>query len=439
MGDVVLTYRGYYVPHGLGTKTFCNGDVYYGNFKYGCFSGWGHYKALNGDYYEGNYRNGIPNGVGESYQAVTQRHYRGGFRMGLENGFAVITRSDDKIDGRAKRYEGEVQNGKRHGLGKLYFTEPNGHMVWFEGMWHNDLLHGYAAQTSTTGEWFAGNFVNGYLEGMGTCRAKDGKIYNVIFTNGVVSQWLNSSQSSIPVVNKRPETTISPFRFGVSRPPPTPIDAVISSEDVLLLQWAYCHNDELDFMSILCKLLSIHYSKSVYSRVLRSTMLCWCASDLGGPFEEQKSIHYANGIHELGRRVLDPAILDDSDVFSAFFLAHVARPSSWSNTFMNHFRGILKQVSARKTFSEVLTWYGPFALDAAEFDYRKYGTRILGKRRASRVDWNDVANMLRYGRFSKLITAYSQSTLDFLAFYEDANIEDADIDGCLNIGNNFAE
>lgn len=190
IGQVILTWQNTYVPHGLGTKTFRSGDVYHGNFAYDHFEGYGHFKSLNGDFYKGYYTNDKPNGSGESYQAQTQRTYRGGFRMGVEDGTAVITKVDYAINGGTKKYEGEVRNGKRHGRGKLYVTQLDGQMAWFNGTWTDDLLNGYGTQTSTTGRCFSGIFVNGYLEGTGTCAAEDGKTYNVIFTRGIVSKWL---------------------------------------------------------------------------------------------------------------------------------------------------------------------------------------------------------------------------------------------------------
>jgi hypothetical protein len=190
LGQVTPTYPGFYVPHGIGTKTFRCGDVYHGNFVYDQFNGYGNFKSLNGDYYKGYYTNNQPNGSGESYQAANQRHYIGTFRMGVEDGNAVITKVDYAMNGGTKKYEGEVRDGKRQGRGKLYVTQLDGQMAWFDGTWFNDLLNGYGTQTVTAGRCFMGIFVNGYLEGQGTCRAEDGKNYSVIFSRGVVTKWI---------------------------------------------------------------------------------------------------------------------------------------------------------------------------------------------------------------------------------------------------------
>lgn len=188
-GQAIFSYTHGYVPFGVGTLTWPNVCVYEGNFVKGLFSGYGYFKNMNGDYYKGEYVDDMRHGIGEYYQALTQKLYIGGFRMDIEDGNAVITKVDSDKAGGRKRYEGEVRNGRRQGNGKLFLTQPDGQTASFEGTWVNDLLNGPGTQISANGRSFSGDFVDGYLEGYGRCKAEDGKTYDVFFSQGVVMKW----------------------------------------------------------------------------------------------------------------------------------------------------------------------------------------------------------------------------------------------------------
>ena len=205
-------------------------------------------------------------------------------------------------------------------------------------------------------------------------------------------------------------------RPSLSRPRPTPIDAVISSEDALLLQYAYCGNAGV-VMSTLFQLLSIDYGLAVRSPVLRSAMLCWCASRLGPSFEKRKSFLYTVGLRLLARRVNDPTTLDEADVFATFILAQIFPFSSLRVLLTNGYRRILRHVSAHRTSSEILSIFGPFALDVEEFATQlgsRHSVKPLGRRTSHRVKWSKVASRLRYGRFANLTTLYTRTALEFI-------------------------
>jgi hypothetical protein len=203
--------------------------------------------------------------------------------------------------------------------------------------------------------------------------------------------------------------------WSLSRSPPTPIDGVISSEDALLLQYAYCVNDDVDLMSTLFKVLSMDYGPAVRSPALRSAMLCWCASDLGPHFEKRKSFHYTVGLRLLARRLKDPTTLDESDFFATFILAQIF-PSS--HLLTSGYRRVLSHVAAQRTSSEILSLFGPFTLDVVEFTaqlgVRHSDLEPIGRRSSCRVEWSTVSSLLRYGRFAKLTTLYARASLELL-------------------------
>ena len=69
-------------------------------------------------------------------------------------------------------YEGEMMNGKKHGLGKLTTKE-----FVREGTWKNDNFTGWGRESRPNGEILEGRFVNGKVEGKGILRDSQGSSY----------------------------------------------------------------------------------------------------------------------------------------------------------------------------------------------------------------------------------------------------------------------
>ena len=77
--------------------------------------------------------------------------YRGTFFHGQVDGFGeVITKSS--------RYEGEISNGMRQGLGTL--VKLKGRMKKYTGMWYENERHGFGKQQfyGEYGSYYVGNF-----------------------------------------------------------------------------------------------------------------------------------------------------------------------------------------------------------------------------------------------------------------------------------------
>ena len=161
-----------YVPCGAGTLNLPDRASIRVPSSTGMFNGYGHLKTLNGDYYKGEFVNDVRHGIGESYQALSQRHYNGGFRVGIEEGYAVITKVDSEKNGGRKRYEGEVRNGRRHGRGKLSVTQLDGQTASLEGTWVTGLLHGPGNQISVNGPCFQGISSMDIWRGTGRARLR---------------------------------------------------------------------------------------------------------------------------------------------------------------------------------------------------------------------------------------------------------------------------
>ncbi|KNC55603.1 morn repeat protein [Thecamonas trahens ATCC 50062] len=205
VGTVMIRYKGVYsgelrdgVPHGRGSFTTTNGDVFEGEWingkKHGSFvckyvsgevfegefkdgrrSGHGKHMYPNGSSYEGEYVNDRRHGPGlyctkhDFYdcQKTWMRKYSHGtlederevytkFQLISDRpgfGFGVWV-SDD-----GTRYEGDHEDGLRHGDGTLTFADGT---QWI-GPFANDRRHGIGMRKTPLNEYFYEEYANGEL------------------------------------------------------------------------------------------------------------------------------------------------------------------------------------------------------------------------------------------------------------------------------------
>ena len=112
------------LPHGTGKVSFKNGDYYDGQLVHGKFEGEGiMVKKEKGKLFRYNcrWRNNLQNGYGTC--KITWKDYSG-----------------DRLE----TYEGNFENGKYHGKGKLKNADGN----IYEGDFKNGLEHGYGVEIS---------------------------------------------------------------------------------------------------------------------------------------------------------------------------------------------------------------------------------------------------------------------------------------------------
>ena len=119
-------------PHGQGTATKANGDVFTGQFVQGVVTGQGTLRSkVDGQTYEGSFLDNKFHGNGVQTMANGDT-YSGMFLQGKRQGYGVYTRTDYGM-----KYEGEFVNGKMHGI----CTETN--MVANKsrkGVWENGVF-----------------------------------------------------------------------------------------------------------------------------------------------------------------------------------------------------------------------------------------------------------------------------------------------------------
>ena len=165
-GEVIYVTPTQPVPHGKGRKDYPNGDCYKGHFANGKRHGHGELYKANGDYYKGYWEHDKRQGLGESYRIANQRKYFGQFVEDREEGHGVLTGNFPPHEGGAKRYDGQMKNGLRHGYGRLWLQCPDGTTADLEGDWINGLLHG-PARFTYHGVISMVHFVNGVAQGYG--------------------------------------------------------------------------------------------------------------------------------------------------------------------------------------------------------------------------------------------------------------------------------
>ena len=121
------------LPHGNGTMTYPDGNVYEGEWKNGQRTGKGIMKYPSGDVYEGGWKNGKRSGKG------------------------VMKYSSGDV------YDGSWKNDERSGKGIMRYSNGN----VYEGEWKNDDLDGMGKMEFRNGDIYTGNFKNGAQSGYG--------------------------------------------------------------------------------------------------------------------------------------------------------------------------------------------------------------------------------------------------------------------------------
>ena len=172
--------------HCVGRRTYLDGSVYEGEFRFGKAHGWGKMQWADGSHYEGEFQNdlrhvrvyqllayvaeydgewrlGLMNGRGNYTFACGHRYigdfvdnlmdghgtilmsswesYEGAWRNNVPDGAGVFTR----VDGH--RYLGPSKRGKRHGAGILEILD----WARLEANWEKDVINGRATLRFTDG------------------------------------------------------------------------------------------------------------------------------------------------------------------------------------------------------------------------------------------------------------------------------------------------
>jgi len=152
-------------------------------------------------------------------------------------------------------------------------------------------------------------------------------------------------------------------RIAPSRPIPTAIDAVISSEEESLLAFAY--SQQGTDLSQFIKIASVVYGASIQEYSLRHAILAWTASRLpleqfGQRYTYHKEQVYCTLIRKLDRQ----ATISEGDIFSAWVLAWTIHSSTNCVELTYHVNGFTCMLQSRlkqprASHSGMITVFGP--------------------------------------------------------------------------------
>lgn len=156
------------------------GCTYKGNFKRSRFNGYGVFNSPDGTHYEGNYINGYPAGIGKGH----------------------FVYEDCELD-----YEGELQQGKFHGEGKLKYTSGNWKGISYEGEFRNGLFNGNGTMYTPDKRKIIGKWLKGNMHGKMTQYWPDGSSMSYLYENGeYIKDWDDEDNSAQPSEHEAPIT-----------------------------------------------------------------------------------------------------------------------------------------------------------------------------------------------------------------------------------------
>lgn len=90
------------------------------------------------------------------------------------------------VSAAGERYEGTWRDSKRHGRGKITWT--NG--VHYDGQWREDQINGRGQLVFADGSRFAGGFIDGRANGFGKCRSAKGRTGKCEYRSGKFVRWV---------------------------------------------------------------------------------------------------------------------------------------------------------------------------------------------------------------------------------------------------------
>lgn len=210
--------------HGKGYVKFESGSTYEGEFNNGKPHGKGKYSWPNGETYEGSFENGHIHGNGLK-RFKDGSDYRGEFKMGKMSGrgqysYSLFYLPAEQGELEMEEYDGEWENDKREGNGKMIKKWAGGIEIIYKGQWKENVFNGYGDYRRHTWAFeenlfengytathiictlrYNGNFLNGLKNGFGTIYYENGDLYE--------GNWLNDKRHGSGILYTRLRKIIS--------------------------------------------------------------------------------------------------------------------------------------------------------------------------------------------------------------------------------------
>lgn len=179
-------FEGYFencLLNGKGEKYSLSGSVYKGDFKNGMKDGIGE-EETSEHIYVGQYKNDKKEGKGKLIYKAIKDVYDGEFKENCITGYGFYTWANKDT------YQGTFFNGKMHGKG-LYKWPDGGEYI---GDYINNIKEGFGKFKWSNGKIFEGPFKNGRPHGIGKL-AIENEVYDVEFKDGKLVQTLAKKNS----------------------------------------------------------------------------------------------------------------------------------------------------------------------------------------------------------------------------------------------------
>lgn len=152
--------------NGVGRLMYENGNVYSGQFLEGKYNGAGIFTSLRGDRYEGDWEQGEKHGNGR-YVYPDGSSYSGSFEANKKHGFGIFTWED------GTEYRGHWNEGEPHGEGELVLTDGQR----LEGQYENGIVvDGSGIFIYENGDRYVGQWRDGERNGNGILFNVEGDI-----------------------------------------------------------------------------------------------------------------------------------------------------------------------------------------------------------------------------------------------------------------------
>ena len=151
----------------------------------------------------------------------------------------------------------------------------------------------------------------------------------------------NVQEPCFKIRGPKTEAQIWTSRMEPSRLPATPIDAAISPEDALLLDYVYQKRwtSWTWLTPHLLKKFAVAFGPAIQRASLRQAMLAFLASILPpDQFQDRYDLHEQSAICEL-RKCISKLDVDYGDLFAAYLLLYIQTPGSSAEVI--HARGCL--------------------------------------------------------------------------------------------------
>lgn len=170
----------YGLLHGDGEFIWKDGTKYYGEFRNNEITGKGKYEWTDKSTYLGYVKNGMRDGEGKYVNKAEGVEYNGEWQNGLRHGEGILKYKNGSI------YEGQWAYGQKSGKGKMTYASGN----YYDGEWKNNKRNGEGVMHwKTTNEKYTGHWDDGYQSGFGTHIWLEGSGENKLLRNRYVGYW----------------------------------------------------------------------------------------------------------------------------------------------------------------------------------------------------------------------------------------------------------